>query len=974
MRRALALLLLTGLAACTDLGPGLGETPAGDGPQVVFDFDHRPFPDIPFPNDLATRADPTSPTGRRVNASLLGSTRMEEQFRRRFDRLSGFSPFAAISVSFTAPLDVANLLERHRPETGSDDDAVLLIDLADGSLVPLDVGDGAYPLVLERPSRYYPNDPRAGESNLVFETVAEDANGNGQLDAGEDRDSDGLLDEPNTFPPRGDPVDDLLTCYERESNTLVLRPLVPLLEEHGYAVVLTRRLLGEDGQPVRSPYPYVNHLSQSRQLEPLRQWLPELGLGLADIAFAWSFTTQSTSRDLAELRQGLYGQGPYAWLAEQFPAVTDLEVAYSDPAAAPVNPYAVPAADILEALEPIAGAMLGDPQVVEALVESFSYVDLLVLGRARTPYLIAGLDGSFALDAASGSIELITDDLPWFLAIPRERPAQGISKPFPLAIYLHGTGGDRMQALGFAGQLAKFGVATVGVDLPLHGMVLPEDWRQFFDAALEAKGFAPVGRALLDNRTIDINNDGEPDPAGNFWTYDAFRSRDCVRQAALDVMRLVQVFSAFDGRNRWSHDADGDGRPELEGLAGDFDGDGRVDVVGPEGRFYLFGISLGGIVTSVAAALEPRIAAAAPISSGGGLTDIVIRSVQTGVPEMAMLPFMGPLLLSSRDAQGRLLLSQYVPDARFETNVAVAAIEELQPGWQVRLSNLENQEQEWALVDEQLRFRLAVPCDRGDRLLVEFFDGQGRLQTRLDSFDREVYWQGETFSPGQPLRALAEGFGVRRQSAEMRRFVQIAQTALDAGDPVNYAPLFFQRLPAAYPEQHEATALALVLTAGDMNVPISTGVSQARAAGLVPFGPGAEDERYGTSPQRVLVENWVLEGLERLRRFAGPPFNDDRDIILDPDNLSRDGDGFSAPRLDPPLRLGRLVGDGRQALVRFLYMRPQGAHGFGPSDPARQFNIDLFAINAIGRFFASDGRSWSDDTCLATDDCAFIPR
>ena len=44
---------------------------------VEFDFDERPLPEIPLPNDIATRPDPSSATGLRVNASLLAPTGME---------------------------------------------------------------------------------------------------------------------------------------------------------------------------------------------------------------------------------------------------------------------------------------------------------------------------------------------------------------------------------------------------------------------------------------------------------------------------------------------------------------------------------------------------------------------------------------------------------------------------------------------------------------------------------------------------------------------------------------------------------------------------------------------------------------------------------------------------------------------------------------------------------------------------------
>ena len=118
-------------------------------------------------------------------------------------------------------------------------------------------------------ARFFPNDSRDESPTVIFDTVDEDTNGNGVLDWGEDLDNDGILDIPNLYPIDGDPVDDLLPFYERSSKTLLLRPVVPLHEESTYAVVLTERLIGEDGEPIRSPWKFVNHLDQNIELEPL---------------------------------------------------------------------------------------------------------------------------------------------------------------------------------------------------------------------------------------------------------------------------------------------------------------------------------------------------------------------------------------------------------------------------------------------------------------------------------------------------------------------------------------------------------------------------------------------------------------------------------------------------------------------------------------------------------------------------------
>ena len=65
LHRLLAATLCLLAAACADSAPfeGLGRAEPGPGPKIVFDLLRKPLPEIPFPNDLATRQDATSPTG-----------------------------------------------------------------------------------------------------------------------------------------------------------------------------------------------------------------------------------------------------------------------------------------------------------------------------------------------------------------------------------------------------------------------------------------------------------------------------------------------------------------------------------------------------------------------------------------------------------------------------------------------------------------------------------------------------------------------------------------------------------------------------------------------------------------------------------------------------------------------------------------------------------------------------------------------
>ena len=62
-------------------------------------------------------------------------------------------------------------------------------------------------------------------------------------------------------------------------------------------------------------------------------------------------------------------------------------------------------------------------------------------------------------------------------------PAQG-KTPFPVVILLHGAYGDRKENLSRAmgGRLAKYGIATIAIDLPGHGQRLNKDHADFRNA------------------------------------------------------------------------------------------------------------------------------------------------------------------------------------------------------------------------------------------------------------------------------------------------------------------------------------------------------------------------------------------------------------------------------------------------------------------------------------------------------------
>jgi hypothetical protein len=114
--------------------------------------------------------------------------------------------------------------------------------------------------------------------------------------------------------------------------------------------------------------------------------------------------------------------------------------------------------------------------------------------------------------------------------------------------------------------------------------------------------------------------------------------------------------------------------------------------------------------------------------------------------------------------------------------------------------------------------------------------------------------------------------------------VGLAQTATNAADPINFSPYFsLKGVPDPWDNIVEAHALLAVNTIGDMNVPINAGIANARAAGAVPFLRPEAAAKYpaladyvtpkalydalgGKTPNRALVDNYVLEGIARLAR------------------------------------------------------------------------------------------------------------
>ena len=1022
------------IAECSSNTAPEGIYPAQPAQTTVrFDLFHKPLPEIPYPYDVATRPDRSSATKRRINASQVAPTEFERRTRELIDELDGWGTMQPISIPFTGPIDIDSIVAGHRDaDYDTSNDVIYLINIdrdSDefGQVHHLDLGEGNYPTILAQPNGYGPNDPRADTLSLLFEEGDEDLNGNGVLDPGEDTDADGVLDVPN-YLPGADPAPDdlaaradaLMGFYERETNTVIAWPLVPLRERTTYVVVVTRRLLDEDGLPVGSPFEWIHHIDQTPAMEPLPEVIEPLGLELEDVAFAFTYTTQSVEAPMIAVRDGLYGHGIQAHLGEEFPPDVHHLFPLRDARVYPDSPlHILPGETWEQALHLVNANVTGDDTDTYAaslVLEGQRYVDYFVIGSFDSPQLFERTDEEgevrpyndqvWPADLDRVRATAVRQTLNFTLAVPRrEVSVRGDGQPAPVVILLHGHGGQRFTAMQWSAYFCKFGLALLSIDGPGHGIETSEMMELMLEQLMVEMGLNPAITAILSDRSLDENDDGTSDSGIDFWTAYMFHTRDMVRQFTLDTMQLVRVLRGFDGTRRWSIDVDGDGVPDVDGLAGDFDGDGVLDV-GGDAQIYVSGGSLGGMMTMVMGSLEPEVTAIAPLVGGGALASIGIRSTNGGAKVGFMLRSMAPIYLGTTDEEGTMVIETLVPDLIDQAIVQIAETTGVEPGDTLVVENLANGARGCGLVDPAGRVRAAVASDVGDPTRFVFYRGPVQLPglecevasdaeevALVENFSEAVRFQGRDHDSGSQIVALAQGLAQRRGSPSFRRLQGIGQLVLDAGDPASFAR-HLQLEPLEYPGTGQRTGAhaSMLFTIGDTSVPNSSGMVFSRAAGLLEYLE--PDPRYGVPPNQVLLDNYIAEGVHNIGRFWD---SNGRGVLIDIENFSGADDVWAEidlPRLDPPLNLGLDETDrlGGMSSATFAMTDPVGDHGFAEPgsmiDDVREacaedcpepgtcdcetlttYDVGLFCVNMLGSYLASGGQTITTDICMSRNDC-----
>lgn len=368
-----------------------------------------------------------------------------------------------------------------------------------------------------------------------------------------------------------------------------LRPLSPSTgaTNRGYLVILTNGLQSSTGAAavpdtdyaaIKAALPTCASLTGSMNGICLLtgahlQIAGAVGVPAANAVLTFSFSTQNT-RDSLNIAAAL--AAPTAIGAQ----ATGLNLSALNPALPPVADVYVGTLAIPyyhSATAPLTGSWRGNPFTA-------------VPGQPTTTHL-----------SRFNPVPVVQANLtiPLFVTVPNAlagwpaRPAAG----WPVVIFQHGLRGNRTQSAAIAATYAAQGFVVAAIDIPLHGIT--DTANPFYQAANERT----FNLNLVNNATGAPPADGVIDASGTHIINltSVLTSRDNLRQAAIDIVQLSR---------------------SLPGL--DLNGDAVADI--DPTRIHYAGISLGGIVGTVANALPGPVQSAYLNVPGGGIANLLRES------------------------------------------------------------------------------------------------------------------------------------------------------------------------------------------------------------------------------------------------------------------------------------------------------------------------------------------------------------
>ncbi len=378
--------------------------------------------------------------------------------------------------------------------------------------------------------------------------------------------------------------------WDSETATLYARPERSLLQGRRYALVVTSRVLDEEGRPLKAVAEgLVSEASYGASVESLvLQRLKALGLTRRDIVAAAVFTTQSVTVGLEQMRTAVEsGSAPELRFALEpdgsrsvYPRAELESVELRRQVAAPGQPLADPAKLPLGLIPP--------SDVRAVAFGSFRSKSFLTPER-RIPATPTRTEGPRPLQEEEVHVTVF---LPG-----GAKPPQG----WPVAIFGHGFGNDRhLVPILVAGTMARHGFATVAINVVGHGG--GPDGTLTLTRVGQEPVVLPAG-----GRGVDLDGDGKISPTEGVSTVGGsplslVSNRDGLRQTTVDLMQLVRAI-------RRGVDVDGDGKPDLD-----------------RERIYYFGQSFGGIYGTLLMAVDPLVRVGVLNVAGGPIVEIARQS------------------------------------------------------------------------------------------------------------------------------------------------------------------------------------------------------------------------------------------------------------------------------------------------------------------------------------------------------------
>ncbi|CAN0562422.1 unnamed protein product, partial [Laminaria digitata] len=107
------------------------------------------------------------------------------------------------------------------------------------------------------------------------------------------------------------------------------------------------------------------------------------------------------------------------------------------------------------------------------------------------------------------------------------------------------------------------------------------------------------------------------------------------------------------------------------------------------------------------------------------------------------------------------------------------------------------------LADEaRERYIVRDPLAYGDPLVISVYTDEGELKQQITTFEENMIHDNLLYPKGAPLAALADGWGISRQTPRMRRFFGLGAMILEPADPAVWAT-HYQRDPLSFPYEEE---------------------------------------------------------------------------------------------------------------------------------------------------------------------------